>query len=95
MAMIPHERSLVEKMKDKPFALLGITSDKPELYQEIVKKHKITWNSFIDDGAIRRAWGVRSWPTIYVLDAEGKVRFANTRGEKMDKAVEELLAEIK
>jgi hypothetical protein len=25
--MIPHERSLVEKWKDKPFALIGVNSD--------------------------------------------------------------------
>ncbi len=26
--MYPHERSLVEEMKDKPFALIGVNSDK-------------------------------------------------------------------
>ena len=25
--MYPHERSLVERMKDKPFALIGVNSD--------------------------------------------------------------------
>ena len=26
--MYPHERSLVEELKDKPFAILGVNSDK-------------------------------------------------------------------
>ena len=26
--MYPHERSLVEKLKDKPFVILGVNSDK-------------------------------------------------------------------
>jgi hypothetical protein len=30
--MIPHERSLVERLKDKPFALLGVNSDVDKSY---------------------------------------------------------------
>ena len=45
--MIPHERSLVEKFKDKPFALVGVNSDEtPEKLREVQKKEKITWRSF-------------------------------------------------
>ena len=28
--MLPHEKELVERLKDKPFALIGINSDDPE-----------------------------------------------------------------
>ena len=37
---------------------------------------------------------MQSWPTIYVLDGTGKIRFKNVRGEAMDKAVDELLKEM-
>jgi alkyl hydroperoxide reductase subunit AhpC len=37
---------------------------------------------------------VRGWPTIYVVDHKGVIRFMNVRGEAMDKAVDELLAEM-
>ena len=33
--------------------------------------------------------------TIYVLDAQGRIRFKIVRGAAMDKAVDELLAEMK
>ena len=33
--MYPHERSLVEEMKDKPFALIGVNSD-----PDIARAHK-------------------------------------------------------
>jgi stalled ribosome alternative rescue factor ArfA len=36
---------------------------------------------------------VRFYPTIYVLDAKGVIRYKHVRGEKMDKAVEALLKE--
>jgi hypothetical protein len=98
--MYPHERSLVERLKDKPFALIGVNSDadkeklKPRLEEE-----KITWRSFWNGpkgtrGPISEEWNVRGWPTIYVLDHKGVIRFKNVRGEKMDEAVDKLLAEL-
>jgi peroxiredoxin len=96
--MYPHERSLVKKMENKPFVLLGINSDPKDHLKETLKKENITWPSWWDggdtSGPIARAWNVSSWPTTYVLDAKGVIRFKNVRGEEMDKAVEQLLAEI-
>ena len=37
---------------------------------------------------------MRGWPTIYVLDAKGVIRYKNVRGEAMDQAVDTLLAEL-
>jgi hypothetical protein len=96
--MYPHERSLVKKMENKPFALLGINSDPKERVREVLKKENITWRSFWDggdtNGPIARAWNVSGWPTIYVLDHKGVIRFKNVRGEKMDEAVEQLVKEM-
>ena len=98
--MYPHERSLVKRMKGRPFALIGINSD-PDLesLRKTVEEEKISWRSFWNgpegtEGPISTAWNVRGWPTIYVLDAEGVIRFKNVRGEAMDKAVDSLLAEL-
>jgi hypothetical protein len=98
--MYPHERSLVKRLEDKPFALLGINSDvdKDEL-KKAMEKEQITWRSFWNgpegtSGPISTKWNVRSWPTIYVVDAKGVIRFKNVRGEAMDKAVDKLLAEM-
>lgn len=96
--MYPHERSLVKRLQDKPFALLGINSDSKERVQEAMKKNDITWRSFWDGGStggpIATKWAVSGWPTIYVLDDKGVIRFKNVRGEAMDEAVDELLAEM-
>ncbi len=100
MAMIPHERSLVQRLKDKPFALLGINSDADKkLYYEKQKEMGVTWRSFWNgpkgtSGPISTKWNVRGWPTIYVLDHKGVIRFNGVRGEKMDAAVDQLLAEL-
>ncbi len=98
--MYPHERSLVERLRAEPFALLGVNSDKDrEALKSVLASEKITWRSFWNGGStsgpISARWNVMSWPTIYVLDAEGRIRFKNVRGEKLDAAVDQLLAESK
>ena len=98
--MIPHERSLVERLQNQPFARLGINSDADkEYYRSEAEQMGVTWRSFWNgpkgtSGPISSKWGVRGWPTIYVLDHEGVIRFKGVRGEAMDKAVDELLAKI-
>ena len=97
--MIPHERSLVKRLEGKPFALLGINSDQDRFeIRRTCRAEQITWQSWFDGGGtsgpIASAWGVRGWPTIYVLDAKGVIRYKNVRGEAMDQAVDTLLAEL-
>lgn len=96
--MIPDERSLVKKNKTKPFALLGINSDKDS--SEAARRCKsedMTWRSWADGstrGPISSAWGIRGWPTIYVLDGKGVIRYKNVRGEELEKAVKKLLLTV-
>ena len=96
--MLPHERSLVKRLESKPFALIGINSDPKEKFKEQAASEQVTWPAFWDggntSGPIATAWNVHGWPTIYVLDAKGVIRFKNVRGEAMDKAVDSLLAEM-
>ena len=96
--MIPHERSLVETLKDSPFALIGINSDPKEGLAEKLKTENVSWRSFWDggntSGPIATRWNVSGWPTIYILDAKGVIRAKNLRGEEMEKKVLELLAEL-
>ena len=102
--MFPHERSLVERLKNEPFAIVGINTDpSKELYREEAKKNGITWRSAIDgstSGPICSKWGVEGFPTLYLIDAKGVIRQAwNTSGspgdEILDKEIDKLVAEAK
>ena len=82
-------------------SLLALYSD-PDLdkLHQRLEEENITWRSFWNGpegtgGPISSQWYVRGWPTIYVLDHEGVIRFKNVRGEAMDEAVDQLLAEMK
>jgi peroxiredoxin len=95
--MYPHERSLVARLKDKPFALLGINSDPKDRLKQVIKKENMTWRSWWDggdtSGPIASKWNVTSWPTIYVLDPKGVIRFRDVREKALDDAVDRLLDE--
>ena len=97
--MLPHERSLVKRLQSQPFALLGINSDgDAETVKRILKDREITWRQAIDvstSGPLATRWSVKGWPTIYVIDAKGVIRYKNVREKAMDDAVDTLLAEMK
>jgi peroxiredoxin len=96
--MYPHERSLVKRLEGKPFALLGVNSDPKDRLRQAMKKENITWRSWWDggntSGPIAKAWNVSGWPTIYVLDSKGVIRYKGVRGKQMDEAVDKLLKEL-
>ena len=98
--MYPHERSLVKRLADQPFALIGINSDKDKTaLKKRMEEENITWRSFWNgpkgtSGPISAEWNVRGWPTIYIVDHKGVIRAKNKRGEAMDEVVDELLAEM-
>jgi thiol-disulfide isomerase/thioredoxin len=98
-AMIPHERELAEKLKDKPFALLSVSVDdeKKEL-AEFLGTEKMPWAHWWDGpkGPVVKLFRVRSFPTLFLIDAKGVVRnkwIGSPGNEALDKAVNELVAE--
>ena len=95
--MYPHERSLVKRMEGKPFALLGINSDPKANLRKVLKQENITWRSWWDggdtEGPIQMQWNIRGWPTVYVLDHKGVIRFKNVGEKSLDEAVDKLVAE--
>ena len=44
-------------------------------------------------GAVQKAYHVQYFPNIFIIDANGIIRYRHVRGADMDKAVEELLKE--
>jgi peroxiredoxin len=99
MAMVPHERELFERLKGKPFVLLGVNCGDPrEKAKETTQSKQMEWPSWWDggntDGPIQSAYNVLHWPTVYVLDAQGTIRYTEVSGHELDAAVDELLAKM-
>ncbi len=99
MMLVPHERELVARMKDRPFALIGVNSDvdKTKL-KSAMRRAGITWRSFWcgakgADGDIPSAWNVPGWPTVYLLDHKGVIRAKQVTGKALDRIVNKLVGE--
>ena len=77
--MYEHERSLVQRMTNRPFALIGINSDPPAKAQDALERENITWRSFSNGGSTRgpisQAWGVNA-----LMPAGGELYVASLRG---------------
>ena len=96
--MLPAERKMVARLQDKPFALLGINSDGGrDALNKICEENDITWRNAVDgdtSGPWASSWNVQGWPTLYVLDTEGVIRYKGHDGIAMEEKVEELMAEL-
>jgi len=97
--MLPHERSLVqEKFKGRPFSIVGVNSDSKERLKELVADGTTVWRNFTDVqsyGKISEAWATTAWPTLYLIDHNGVIKHKGLwlRGEAMEKAIAEMIAE--
>ena len=102
--MMPHERSLVERLKDKPFALLGVNGDgeyEGDAFKKNMEKHKVTWRSFrnqagADAPALSDMWNLEGWPTLFLIDHKGTIRkvwLGGPETDEMDHEIEVLIAE--
>jgi hypothetical protein len=100
--MYPHERSLVQRLEGKPFALIGVNSDHDrEKLKDVMQTERITWRSFWNggdtDGPISNEWRVRGWPTLVLIDAKGVIRQrweGSPGGPAIERAIDELLREM-
>ena len=96
-AMIPDERALTEKYKDKPLVFISLSADDEKKdVEDFLKEEKMPWTHWWDGGkesAIIKTWNVRFFPTIYVIDAAGVIRYKNVREKDLEKAVAKLVAE--
>ena len=105
MKLVPHERSLVERLKDKPFVLIGVNADEdPAELSKALEKNPMTWRSFKNKGAgkktIAEEWKILGFPTLYLIDHKGIIRKrwigappTADLGREIDKLVQAALTE--
>lgn len=98
MAMVPHERELTKRLEGKRFVLLGVNGDEDRAKaRRAMREKQMTWPSWWaegPEGALALKWNVQGWPTVYVLDAKGVIRYKDVQGKELDAAVDTLLQEM-
>ena len=101
MADVSHERTLVEDLSAKPFALLGVNCDvDKQTARKSIEAAQINWRNWHDGlpapiaGPIVDRYHVHSLPAVLVFDANGTIRSKGARREHLEKTVHELMDEL-
>jgi peroxiredoxin len=90
-AMYPELRELQAKHKHR-LAVLSVMADENRADTDgAVTEGKLTWNVHWDGwrGPVATRWAVRSFPTVYIIDRQGKIAATNRRD--LTKIVAELI----
>jgi thiol-disulfide isomerase/thioredoxin len=97
-ALYPEQRSLVKRLKGRPFTLVTIDADPDRSAVKAAwEAEGNSWPCIYDglwDGPINTAWNIQQYPTIYVLDHKGTIRHKDLTGKALEEAVDGLLKEL-
>jgi thiol-disulfide isomerase/thioredoxin len=98
---MPSMERLRVKMAGRPLAIVALDSaEAAEEVNAFLSKMKLGFPILLDpDGSNTKRWKVFALPTTFLLDAEGRVRYALTGPTEWDegealKVIESLLAEL-
>lgn len=98
--LYPRLRELVERHRQRPFAVVSINAEPEKNIEELKaawSAERNTWRCLFDgtwEGPIQRTWNIRRFPTIYLVDAEGRIRQKDLFGPGLEEAVDSLLKEL-
>jgi peroxiredoxin len=98
----PYLRLLDELYENWPFEIVGVNSDASEtVAREASKERGLDYRVWWDgrggrntEGPIARAWQIIGWPTTYVIDADGVIRFVDLRQDDLVRGVRQLMTEL-
>jgi thiol-disulfide isomerase/thioredoxin len=102
-SMIPFQRTMVERMKGRPFEYVSISIDEnKDTLTDFLAREKMPWRHWWVgvDSRFGDAWDIRHYPTIYIIDANGIIRdkdveSCDDREAELNKVVDKLLEEMK
>ena len=75
---MPSMQRLQDKLAGQPFTILAVDMGESEhQVKEFLKEVPVSFTILMDkDGTALRAWKVRAFPTSFVVDAEGRIRYS-------------------
>ena len=100
---LPHVRAWAEKYKDQGLVLINVHTPEFEFEKNMdnvrraVKDLGLAFPIAVDnDYAVWRAFANNAWPALYLIDAQGRVRYRHLgegEYERSEKMIQQLLAE--
>lgn len=90
VAELPQMKKLYDQYHDEGVEFIGVSLDEPEdrgglrALQAFVAKHEIPWPQYYQgngwESRFSSSWGIRAIPTVFLVDADGKLFATDARG---------------
>ena len=100
---LPHVRAWADKYRDQGLVLVGVHTPEFEFEKNLdnvrraVRDFRVVYPVAVDnDYAVWRAFANNAWPAIYLIDADGRVRYRHLgegEFERTERMIQQLLAE--
>ena len=98
---LPMMKAVAESYGDKGVVFVGVMHEqKATDATQAVEQEKLPWRNWLDlrdesgESPIVKAWGVVGFPSVYVLDQVGTIRFTRVQEQdELERAIDVLLAE--
>lgn len=82
-----------EKYKDKGVVLVALTDERLQTVSRITIPMKVNYLVGLESSRTRAAYGARGFPTVYVIDPDGKVAFWGSSAQAAEATINKLLKE--
>ncbi|HTR01657.1 MAG TPA: thioredoxin family protein [Thermoanaerobaculia bacterium] len=100
---LPHVRAWAAKYRDEGLVVIGVHSPEFSVEKDLANVRRAVTSMRIDypvavdtDFGVWRAFGNSYWPALYLVDAQGRIRFhhfGEGGDEQSERAIQQLLAE--
>ncbi|MDE2793613.1 MAG: TlpA disulfide reductase family protein [Gemmatimonadota bacterium] len=105
----PYHRFAMEPYKDDPVVFLGVNSD-VDTETILASKargeapdYRMWWDGHgqpdaeaeAADGPIAKAWNVRGWPSVFMIDQDGVIRYINKRGGELIQVLDWMVMDVR
>jgi thiol-disulfide isomerase/thioredoxin len=96
---LPNVQRVYDAHHDKGFEVIGISLDRADAREKLIQfidERKLPWPQYYDgkhwDNEISSGFGIRSIPTVYLLDKQGLLVTSDATGPRLEGLVEQLLS---
>jgi thiol-disulfide isomerase/thioredoxin len=95
----PKIKALYEKYRDQGFEVVGISMDEAtakERVLNILKQYDVSWTQGFEgtgfqENSFTKQFGIKSLPTVFLIDREGKIVSRDARGESLESLIQQQL----
>jgi peroxiredoxin len=91
---LPRLKEIYAQYHDQGFEIVGVGGDKPEALKKMIGDHHIPWTVVSETltlakrlPSIERQYGIKVYPTMFLIDREGKLINSNARGQRLEAAL--------